>query len=312
MYITPTLLRSEIDGKEYPNFTDLRSWVPPLDDTIVITAWTIFLTIARVYFQQYFVKVAEDLKVGEHETKKAKIDDLRRKFSEAGWKTLFYAISFTLGMIIVWRLNIFPETINCWVGWPNVPLEPYVRHYYLFQLGFYCHSLYAHFAYEVKRKDWWPLFFHHVVTVGLIFCSYVIGFHRIGLLVLICHDVNDVIFEFGKTFVYRKKEPHTTILFLMVLVSWVISRLFIFPYYVIWSSWYETRTVAPEDVFPFHHSFNFALMFLLCLHVYWFTLMVQIAMRFASGSTQNIEDTREDVDEKTTTKTNVRTTKKKI
>jgi sphingoid base N-palmitoyltransferase len=46
----------------------------------------------------------------------------------------------------------------------------------MFQLGFYWHSLYAHFAYEVKRKDFWPLLLHHVVTIGLIYFSYVIGF----------------------------------------------------------------------------------------------------------------------------------------
>jgi len=289
MYETHEWVKSLLDNKQYPVFTDKASWIPSTEDLLVLVVWVPLLTLLRKIAQSYFESVATRLKVKES-----------FKFSEACWKVLFYTISWTLGMAIVWKLELFPETANCWLGWPHIHLEWFTRHYYLFQLGFYIHSLYAHFAYEVKRKDFWPLLFHHIVTISLIYFSYVTGFHRIGLLVLVCHDVNDILFELGKTYVYRNLEPQITYTFILIMLGWVISRLLIFPFIVIRSSMIESLDYVPRDVFPFYYQFTGSLLFLLVLHFYWFGLMVQMAFRVATGKEKGVTDSREDLEDRKT------------
>eukprot|EP01114_Cavostelium_apophysatum_P015766 TRINITY_DN4367_c0_g1_i1.p1 TRINITY_DN4367_c0_g1~~TRINITY_DN4367_c0_g1_i1.p1 ORF type:complete len:342 (+),score=50.68 TRINITY_DN4367_c0_g1_i1:116-1141(+) len=281
MYLPRGTIVSQVDHKEYPNFYDFWVFVPSFQDAILVFGWAIVLTFLRVYVQEYFKGVARRLKVKEE-----------FKFSEASWKVLFYIISWTSGMWITLRLGLLSNTMSCWAGWPNIPLEWDTYQFYLFQLGFYWHSLYAHFVYEVKRKDFWPLLLHHVVTILLIYFSYVIGFHRIGVLVLVCHDINDIVFEYGKTLVYQKKEPHTTIVFVFIVLFWILSRLFTFPAFVIWSVFHELY-IMPSDVFPFYLMFVGCLLFLLCLHIYWFGLMTQMAIKVATAG-EEVVDTRED------------------
>jgi len=282
MYPTRSNLLAS-DGKSYPNFYDFNVWFyVPIEDIVLVVGWAFLLTFLRVYVQSYFKKLAISMKVKES-----------TKFSEACWKIVFYICSWTSGVYIVYLLGIFVNTKKCWYGWPDITIEPMVYHYYMFQLGFYCHSLYAHFAYEVKRSDFWPLLLHHFVTIFLIHFSYVVGFHRVGLLVLICHDINDIIFELGKTYVYREKEPHTTITFVMIMIVWVISRLTIFPFVVIKSTIFEIVEFIPFEIAPFLISFNISLLFLLGLHIYWFYLMINMAFRVLTGREKGVVDSRE-------------------
>jgi len=175
----------------------LGLWIPKWDDTLIIFIFAVIFTLAREFAQKFFLRAAAYFQIDQHE---------RLRFSESSWKLLFYVIACIYGGTIVWKCDYFPDTIRCWLGWPNIPITFSEKMYYLFQLGFYWHSLYAHFKYEVKRSDFWPLFFHHIVTIWLIYFSYVTNFHRIGILVLLCHDPNDVCFEFGKLWVYKQQK----------------------------------------------------------------------------------------------------------
>jgi len=209
---------------------------------------------------------------------------------------MFYVFVFIWELWEVYHCDWFPQTNNLWKGWPNMPpLHFSLEALYVFQLGFYWHTLYAHFTMEVKRDDWWPLLAHHVVTIWLIYFSYMIGFARGGLLVLITHDTNDVFLEIGKTFVYREKKTATNITFVIMVLSWVVTRLCIYPGYVIWSTFVELPNHIPNEVAYecWLNEFKFCLCFLLVLHVYWFFLMLRIIYKIATGQDRSIRDTRE-------------------
>lgn len=51
---------------------------------------------------------------------------------------------------------------------------------------------------ETKKTDNLLLSAHHLVTIGLIGSSFVGGYSRIGLVVLMFHDLADVFLEFAK------------------------------------------------------------------------------------------------------------------
>jgi len=276
---------SNVTNRDYPlpDYSDIHNWLISWEDLAQIAVWAVIFTLARVYIQKYFKGVAHYFEVAEED-----------KFSESCWKVIYYVIAWTTGLVLAYRLNIFPLTKNCWENWPLIPVEPETRIWYLFQLGFYFHSFYAHFAYEVKRSDFWPLLFHHAVTIWLIYFSFVTDFHRIGILVLLCHDINDITFEIGKTFVYYKKNKIAiNITFVLIMANWVITRLGIYPFMVVWSTSVESLEYVPKDLFPFYWGFNGCLSFLVCLHVYWFGLMLRMAYRIITGKEKEVVDTRE-------------------
>jgi len=284
-------------GREFYAQEDNMPWTLFLDpkDCAIMVGFAVILTIARVYAQRTALALAKRLNVKE-----------ANKFSESCWKSAFYITSTSFGLYFVFTGGFFPETVNCWRNWPNIPISAGLYMFELFQLGFYYHSLYAHFVYEVKRSDYWPLLLHHIATIMLIQFSYQLKFHRIGLLIVVAHDVNDVFFEIGKIFVYLGKERITNILFVFLLISWVTTRLGIYPIMLLYSAIFESINVIPYDIAPVWAPLNVFLLFLLALHIYWFGLMLRMAARVIRGKEKKIIDSREK-EEKTTTDGNTPT-----
>jgi len=61
-------------------------------------------------------------------------------------------------------------------------------------LSFYWALAVSQFV-DVKRKDFWQMFVHHICTICLLSFSWICNFHRIGTLVLLTHDCGDIFLE---------------------------------------------------------------------------------------------------------------------
>lgn len=66
--------------------------------------------------------------------------------------------------------------------------------YYMISLSFYWALAVSQF-FDVKRKDFWQMFVHHICTICLLSFSWICNFHRIGTLVLLTHDCGDIFLE---------------------------------------------------------------------------------------------------------------------
>jgi len=64
----------------------------------------------------------------------------------------------------------------------------------MFSLAFYWSLTVSQF-FDVKRKDFWQMFVHHIATICLMAFSWVCNLHRIGTLVLLVHDCADIFLE---------------------------------------------------------------------------------------------------------------------
>lgn len=51
---------------------------------------------------------------------------------------------------------------------------------------------------KVRRKDWLESMIHHIATVILLAYSYWVNFTRIGVMVILLHDVGDIFLEAAK------------------------------------------------------------------------------------------------------------------
>jgi hypothetical protein len=66
------------------------------------------------------------------------------------------------------QTNQFPHLD--WTPGISVPLD--IKIMYFVQCGFYLHSIYGTLYMDYKRKDFYVMLLHHVLTMTLIFVSY--------------------------------------------------------------------------------------------------------------------------------------------
>jgi ceramide synthetase len=66
----------------------------------------------------------------------------------------------------------------------------------MISLAFYWSLAVSQF-FDVKRKDFWQMFIHHVAAICLMGFSWMCNLHRIGTLVLLTHDCSDIFLEVG-------------------------------------------------------------------------------------------------------------------
>ncbi|XP_076093935.1 ceramide synthase 2-like isoform X1 [Mytilus galloprovincialis] len=227
---------------------------------------------------------------------RAKLDapSVMMKFEDTCWHFLFYIVLFWYGLFTLWDKSWFVKTENCWVGWPKQHVTNDVYWYYAIELGFYWSLLFT-LSTDHKRKDFTEMVTHHVVTIFLVFFSWVTNFVRIGTLVLCVHDAVDYFLAGGKIGTYMKSDTLATILFVMFLLVWIASRLIIFPFFVIYSASVESRIIQGVAESSTYMFFNGLLYILQVLHIIWSYMIFRIAYRKVTRG--KIEDVRSDSEE---------------
>lgn len=50
----------------------------------------------------------------------------------------------------------------------------------------------------MRRKDWLESMVHHIATIALLLYSYYVNFTRVGIMVMLLHDVSDIFLEAAK------------------------------------------------------------------------------------------------------------------
>lgn len=79
-----------------------------------------------------------------------------------------------------------------WTDWPNREIGALRKWYILVQYAFWLQQIMV-INIEKKRKDYWQMFTHHIVTTMLIFTSY--GYHqtKVANLILCFMDPVDIL-----------------------------------------------------------------------------------------------------------------------
>jgi len=70
--------------------------------------------------------------------------------------------------------------------------------------------------------------FHHLVTLALILISDVLGYRRVGAVVMLLHDAPDVFSALIKGSIATKNVPMTIVSYAGLLVAWGYYRLYLF------------------------------------------------------------------------------------
>ncbi|KRF82662.1 ceramide synthase 6 isoform X1 [Drosophila virilis] len=196
------------------------------------------------------------------------------KFCENTWRCLYYLYSFIFGVIVLWDKPWFWDVKTCWYGYPHQSVSNDIWWYYMISMSFYW-SLTATQFFDVKRKDFWQMFIHHMVTLLLMSLSWVCNLHRVGSLVLVVHDCADIFLEAAKLTKYANYQKVCDAIFAIFTVVWIVTRLGFYPR-IIYSSSVEAPRILP--MFPAYYIFNSLLLMLLVLHVIWTYMILKIVV----------------------------------
>lgn len=232
------------------------------------------------------------------------------KLPESAWKLLYYGCVWLLTVYVVvlqGKYRFFQQPCSVWDGWSqDVAVPTDIWWIYAVQSSYYVHGMYAVLYQDLWRKDSAVMLGHHSLTLMLLGMSYTFRCHNIGVLVLVLHDLSDVLLEFSKLNVYlkvragRRHALHdhlATASFACFAITWFVMRLHYYPRKVMYAA---STGLFVKQVFPSHYLFFLALLsVLLLMNLYWFALIVLFTVRVLTGDIQELDDTREyDVAEK--------------
>lgn len=202
------------------------------------------------------------------------------KFCENSWKCLFYTFSFLFGLYVLWNKPWFWDINECWYRYPHQGITTDIWFYYMIALTYSWSQCISQFT-DVPHKDFWQMFIHHIVTIALLWFSWICNVHRIGSLVLIVHDSADVLLQLFKILKYVGWQVSCARVYYLFTVVWIITRLGIFPFWIIRSTSIEAPKIVP--MFPAYYIFNTLFLLLLTLHVIWTGVILKVAYRTFQG-----------------------------
>lgn len=117
-----------------------------------------------------------------------------------------------------------------WRNYPRHSVGNDIYWYYTIELGFYL-SLFVTQFFDVKRKDFWEMFVHHIVSISLIFFTYTCNYIRVLTYVVFLHDCVDFWLELAKLGIYVKARKFSDLVFIIFTLVWFITRILVYPFW---------------------------------------------------------------------------------
>ncbi|XP_040007617.1 ceramide synthase 5-like isoform X1 [Xiphias gladius] len=200
----------------------------------------------------------------------------QKKFCESMWRFTFYLGIFIYAIRHLWVSPWMWDTRQCWHNYPFQPLSPGQYNHYVAELAFYWSLMFSQFT-DIKRKDFIVMLVHHLATIILITFSYANNMLRAGTLVMCVHDASDIFLEAAKLANYAKYQRLCDGLFVVFSISFFLTRLVIYPFWIVYSVLFESwEIVGPYQAW---WLFNGLLLVLQTLHIIWFYLITRIAIK---------------------------------
>ncbi|CAM8884318.1 unnamed protein product [Rhodiola kirilowii] len=280
---------------------------PTYEDFAALPLFALFFLTVRFFLDRFlFEKLGSWLifHEGDREFDASDRKKKLRKFKESAWKCIYYLSAETLALSVTYNEPWFTNTVNFWIGpgdqvWPDQNIKLKLKGLYMYTAGFYTYSIFALIFWETRRSDFGVSMSHHVATLILIVLSYMLRFARVGSIILALHDASDVFIEVAKMAKYRGAEGVASVSFILFVLSWIILRLIYYPFWILWSTSYESIRNIDRDKHQvdgpiYYYTFNTLLFCLLVLNIYWWVLMYRMLVKQIQARGQLSEDVRSD------------------
>jgi hypothetical protein len=132
-----------------------------------------------------------------------------------------------------------------------------------------------------KRGDFTEMLVHHIATNLLVFGSAAFRLSRVGIMIFFVHDVSDVPVDLSKLANFLKWKNTTVTCFAIMTFTWMITRLYLFPFRIFYTSWMAGQNVMVEGLSPlyyimYRHLFAAGVILLVVLHAVWFMMFMKM------------------------------------
>ncbi|KAG4301523.1 hypothetical protein PCANB_001766 [Pneumocystis canis] len=219
------------------------------------------------------------------------------RFSEQAWSFFYYLIFWSFGMYIAYNSPYWFNYKQLWIQYPQIKLKKYLKWYYLVQFSFWIQQIFV-LNIESRRKDYFGMFFHHIITCTLIFMSYIYHFTQVGNIIMCIMDLSDIILPLAKMLKYLKMQRACNFSFFIFLISWVITRHILF-LFILYSTYKDAGAIisykwdSANNIFftrRIHLSFLALLCALQVIICFWLCLIIKVTWKVITG--HNAEDNR--------------------
>lgn len=212
------------------------------------------------------------------------------------FNALVYFVFTIIGAKMLFDLPYFPKCLGG-VGDANLMFanQPYPRHYdgmmyyYMFALGWHIEAFAKMLIFDGKRPDIIEMSLHHVFTAYLVCGSYLTNFQDVGTIIFFLHDFGTIFLASTRALSESSLTKTTTVVFFLNLACWIYTRLGVFGW-VIYTIIVRSSVDIPLLPQYVRWYFIYLTIGLWCLHLYWFTLMINILIGKLKG--KGIEDTQ--------------------
>ncbi|KAI8804401.1 TRAM/LAG1/CLN8 homology domain-containing protein [Cladochytrium replicatum] len=206
------------------------------------------------------------------------LETKRNKFVISAWRFSLYTTTAAVSFFVLSREPGAFDPQQFFNGWPEQQhMSASLKFLYQFAFGSYMYQTVDTLFVAPKQKDFVAMTVHHIVTLSLIYFSYLWGFYRIGVMVFLVHEVADPFLELAKCFLYCGFQQVADVLFAMFAGVFIYSRVVYFPFYIISSvplyAYHEDGQIIPFGRKDVNYTFVALLSMLEVLHVYWSSIV---------------------------------------
>lgn len=212
------------------------------------------------------------------------------KFEDCSWQLMYYICYCIYGMVVHYDKPWLYDIRLAWEGYPNHDTPPDLWLYMMVASGFYWSQTFTH-PIQPKKKDSKQLLLHHVIMLTIFHFGLTLNFVRLGSLVILVHEVADIPLLLGKILGYCKlKNGLHYSLHGAFVVLWIITRLIIFPLYILKFTLWDIPSLYGNTNYPAFHGLNALHIFLLVIHFIWTVAIVKsVNTTFTENKLRNVQ-----------------------
>eukprot|EP01130_Rhizamoeba_saxonica_P007281 TRINITY_DN293_c0_g1_i1.p1 TRINITY_DN293_c0_g1~~TRINITY_DN293_c0_g1_i1.p1 ORF type:complete len:285 (-),score=24.15 TRINITY_DN293_c0_g1_i1:45-899(-) len=218
------------------------------------------------------------------------------KFENTCWRLVNYSASAIIGVFVLFFDPFGPvwfwDPFSYFENYPNIPCTISLQLYYCYALAHYTYGTFSTLFLEPRQKDFVMMMSHHIVTLIIVTFSGLVGYYRVGAAVLTLTDISDPFLEAAKIQKYMGKYKVADSFFTLFGVIFVISRCFLYPYFVLRSSIWPNG----EGTVAYYYICNAGLITLQVMFWNWSIIIVRMAIVLSKG--EQLRDPRDDKEEK--------------
>jgi ceramide synthetase len=285
--------------KNFVNTHPGFEYTPDIKDFLIGIISCVIIYLIRVNSIKYIFTARAEKTVVDFPDK-----NLRKKKIEkaafAYFRSLWYLFITIVGYYCLKDEEWLPRTLGgtartlkdldqFWDGLPYQPQNRKVVIYYMIQFGSALCTFILQFKQNRTRNSYGEFLLHDMATLMLLIISFLNNYLRMGAVVLFLHDISDI-FSYGcKIFVDTEYLKTTLFFYVSLVLSWFWTRLYVFPFQVILQCFTNNIWARPELVG--YMIIAICLATLLCLHVYWIVLILNIGVKFLrTGEADDMQD----------------------